>query len=93
MAKYRHKLPQMHGGMFLSDGGLETSLVYHEGLELPYFAAFPLLKSPEGRGRTPTGRPSWASARPSSTRSTATRSRSPSGCAKRSRPTARHPWS
>jgi homocysteine S-methyltransferase len=49
MAKYRHKLPQMHGGTFLSDGGLETSLIYHQGLELPYFAAFPLLKTEDGR--------------------------------------------
>jgi homocysteine S-methyltransferase len=49
MAKYRHKLPQLRGGLFLSDGGLETSLIYHEGLELPYFAAFPLLRSEEGR--------------------------------------------
>ena len=49
MAKYRHTLPQMHGGLFLSDGGLETSLIYHEGLDLPYFAAFPLLKHEEGR--------------------------------------------
>ncbi|KAA5540945.1 homocysteine S-methyltransferase [Roseiconus nitratireducens] len=28
---------------FLTDGGLETTLVFHEGLDLPQFAAFPLL--------------------------------------------------
>lgn len=49
MAKYRHQLPQLQGGLFLSDGGLETSLIYNEGLELAYFAAFPLLRSEEGR--------------------------------------------
>jgi homocysteine S-methyltransferase len=49
MAKYRHQLPQLQGGLFLSDGGLETSLIFGEGLDLPYFAAFPLLRSEEGR--------------------------------------------
>lgn len=49
MAKYRHQLPQLQGGLFLSDGGLETSLIFHDGLDLPYFAAFPLLKTAEGR--------------------------------------------
>ena len=49
MAKYRHDLPQGHGGIFLTDGGMETTLIFHEGLELPHFAAFVLLDSPEGR--------------------------------------------
>lgn len=49
MAKYRHALPQMQGGIFLSDGGMETTLIFHEGLELPHFAAFPLLASEEGK--------------------------------------------
>ena len=48
MAKYRNDLPQLSGELFLTDGGIETTLIYHEGLELPYFAAFNLLKSPEG---------------------------------------------
>jgi homocysteine S-methyltransferase len=30
-AKYRERLPQLDGGLFLSDGGLETTLVFHEG--------------------------------------------------------------
>ncbi len=34
---------------FMADGGLETTLVFHDGLDLPDFAAFPLLDSPEGR--------------------------------------------
>lgn len=49
MSKYRYSLPQMNGKPFLSDGGLETTLVFHEGIELAFFAAFPLLDSAEGR--------------------------------------------
>jgi homocysteine S-methyltransferase len=37
--------------MFVTDGGLETDLVFHDGVDLPAFAAFPLLENPEGRGR------------------------------------------
>ena len=51
MAKYRHALPQRHGGIFLTDGGMETTLIFHEGIELPHFAAFVLLDS---RRRTAT---------------------------------------
>ena len=49
MAKYRHALPQRHGGIFLTDGGMETTLIFQEGIELPHFAAFVLLDSAEGR--------------------------------------------
>ena len=48
MAKYRNHLPQLSGEVFLTDGGIETTLIFHEGLELPYFAAFDLLKHPVG---------------------------------------------
>ena len=34
--------------MFVTDGGLETTLVFHEELELPEFAAFVLLEQKEG---------------------------------------------
>ncbi len=34
---------------WLTDGGLETTMIYHEGLDLPYFAAFTLLDSDIGR--------------------------------------------
>jgi homocysteine S-methyltransferase len=34
---------------FLTDGGLETSLVFRDGIDLPDFAAFPLLDTHEGR--------------------------------------------
>ena len=48
MARYRHHLPQLSGGLFLTDGGIETTLIFREGLTLPYFAAFDLLKHDEG---------------------------------------------
>src|SRR5262245_38286694 len=48
MTPYRVALPQLAGGFFLTDGGLETTLIFHEGLELPDFAAFHLLSTPEG---------------------------------------------
>jgi S-methylmethionine-dependent homocysteine/selenocysteine methylase len=35
--------------MFLSDGGIETSLIFHEGWDLPMFAAFVLLETERGR--------------------------------------------
>ena len=43
-------LPQLSADrLFLTDGGLETTLIFHEGIELPEFAAFDLLKDEEGR--------------------------------------------
>lgn len=46
----RHvQLPQLAGGMFLTDSGMETTLVFHEGMELPHFASFTLLNSENGR--------------------------------------------
>ncbi|MBN1530152.1 MAG: homocysteine S-methyltransferase family protein [Thermoleophilaceae bacterium] len=46
---YRSRLPQLDGGLFLTDGGIETTLIFHEGLDLPEFAAFPLLRDDDGR--------------------------------------------
>ncbi|HNY42028.1 MAG TPA: homocysteine S-methyltransferase family protein [Bryobacteraceae bacterium] len=51
MPKFRKSLPQLEGGLFLADGGLETTLVFHEGVELPLFAAFDQLKSEAGERR------------------------------------------
>ena len=48
MSKYRNRLPQLDGPIFLTDGGLETTLVFHEKIDLPYFAAFDLLRTSEG---------------------------------------------
>src|SRR5262245_28689715 len=41
-------LPQLEGGLFLTDGGIETTLIFHDGLDLPYFAAFDLLARDDG---------------------------------------------
>jgi homocysteine S-methyltransferase len=49
MSKYRNTLPQLSDKLFLTDGGLETTLIFHDGVELPYFASFDLLKSQPGR--------------------------------------------
>jgi homocysteine S-methyltransferase len=49
MALHRSKLPQLSQGDFLTDGGLETCLVFQHGIDLPCFAAFPLVMSEEGR--------------------------------------------
>jgi S-methylmethionine-dependent homocysteine/selenocysteine methylase len=46
---YRNALPQLSDGLFLTDGGIETTLVFHDGLDLPYFASFDLLKHEQGR--------------------------------------------
>jgi len=48
MSKYRKHLPQLGGGLFLTDGGLETTLVFDQGVDLPHFAAFDLLKDETG---------------------------------------------
>jgi hypothetical protein len=40
-----------HYDIFASpcDGGLETTLIFHEGLDLPEFASFVLMATPDGR--------------------------------------------
>ena len=45
---YRNALPQLSGGLFVTDGGIETTLIFHQGLELPDFAAFDLFRRPGG---------------------------------------------
>ena len=48
--QFQHpQLPHESSIPFITDGGLETTLVFLGNLELPCFAAFPLLNSPEGR--------------------------------------------
>jgi homocysteine S-methyltransferase len=42
-------LPQLAGRPFITDGGMETTLIFHEGLDLPHFAAFVLLEDEQGR--------------------------------------------
>jgi S-methylmethionine-dependent homocysteine/selenocysteine methylase len=49
MSKYRSNLPQLGKKVFLTDGGLETTLIFHEGIDLPHFAAFDLMRTTEGQ--------------------------------------------
>src|SRR5215207_3062257 len=43
-------LPQLSGDrVFLTDGGLETSMIFHRGLDLPLFASYKLLEDGQGR--------------------------------------------
>ncbi len=48
MAKYRHALPQQDGRLFITDGGIETTLIFLDGMELPHFASFHLFGTPRG---------------------------------------------
>ena len=51
MSKYRNHLPQLREQLVMLDAGMETYLVFHEGIELPAFASCTLLDSAEGRAR------------------------------------------
>lgn len=51
MARYRTHLPQLDGTLFLTDGGLETTLVFIDGVDLPHFAAIDMLRRDGGRDR------------------------------------------
>jgi homocysteine S-methyltransferase len=51
MARYRDALPQLAHTPFLTDTGLETTLIFHDGYELAYFAAVTLLRDEAGRER------------------------------------------
>ena len=42
-------LPQLDGRPMVTDGGMETDLIFHHGVDLPLFAAFPLVDTAEGR--------------------------------------------
>jgi S-methylmethionine-dependent homocysteine/selenocysteine methylase len=42
-------LPQLSGRPVVTDGGLETDLIHHHGVDLPEFAAFPLVDDERGR--------------------------------------------
>lgn len=48
-SKSRHLLADIGDQIFLTDGGMETVMVFHEGIDLPQFASFTLLGSEEGR--------------------------------------------
>ncbi|HXH78549.1 homocysteine S-methyltransferase family protein [Nocardioides sp.] len=42
--------PSWLTGRYVSDGGLETDLIFNHGVDLPEFAAFPLVEDERGRG-------------------------------------------
>ena len=42
-------LPQLAERIFLTDGGIETDLIFNQGLDLPYFASIVLLETDAGR--------------------------------------------
>ena len=52
MAKYRKLLPQLADKLFLTDSGFETTLVFHDGIELSCFASFDLMKTEQGVAHT-----------------------------------------
>jgi S-methylmethionine-dependent homocysteine/selenocysteine methylase len=41
-------LPQLGGSVFLTDGGVETDLIFHRGIDLPEFASFVLHENAAG---------------------------------------------
>lgn len=47
-SRHRSALPQLDGRLFLTDGGQETTFVFCDGLTLPDFAAFDLLRREGG---------------------------------------------
>jgi len=44
----RNALPQVDGGLFITDGGIETALIFNDGIDLPDFAAFDLFRRKGG---------------------------------------------
>ena len=51
MSPYRTHLPQLDDRLFIADSGMETTLIFHDGIDLPYFASFVLLEDDAGRAR------------------------------------------
>jgi homocysteine S-methyltransferase len=47
--RYRDSLPQLDGTLLLTDGGMETTLVFIDEIDLPCFATFPLLEREDDR--------------------------------------------
>ncbi len=51
MSPYRTDLPQLGDRLFIADSGMETTLIFHDGIDLPYFASFALLDTAAGHAR------------------------------------------
>ena len=49
--RYRHALPQLGNDRLLTDSGFETTMVFLEGVDLPLFAGFTLLRDSDGQDR------------------------------------------
>ena len=49
MAMFRTGLPQLDGGLYLTDAGIETDLIFNKGIEIREFAAHTLLPNEQGR--------------------------------------------
>lgn len=49
MIRHTKMLPQASGALFLTDGGLETDLIFNHGVEIREFASHTLLASAPGR--------------------------------------------
>ncbi len=49
MSTYRSALPQLDADVFLTDGGIETTLIFQHGIDLPHFATFVLLDDNKGK--------------------------------------------
>ena len=49
MTQYGKPLAHQSSDLFLTDGGLETTLIFQQQIDLPEFAAFPLLSSNKGK--------------------------------------------
>ena len=43
-------LPQLGGELFLTEVGIETCLIFYDGIDLPCFATFPLLDAERPSG-------------------------------------------
>lgn len=48
-APHAPAVPRRGGPRFVTDAGMETDLIFHHGVDLPEFAAFPLVSSDAGR--------------------------------------------
>lgn len=49
MSKYRKSLPQLGDRLFLTDGGIETTMIFHDGFEMPSGEAFKFVETDRGR--------------------------------------------
>jgi len=46
--KYRNSLPQVNGTFCLTDGGLETDLIFNRGIDLPHFSSLMMFAREDG---------------------------------------------